>query len=174
MEEILNIFGLETSLFLFQVINFLIVAFILKKFLYNPLMKKLDERKNKIEKGLKDAEDAGIALENAAQERQKILAGAKADADAFAVSAKAALDETKEKFTADAKNRSQQIIEEAKQKASAEFENMNKQIGAMSVEIAGKVISKTLEGLFTEDEKQKVTARALEKIKKGDYEKSAN
>ncbi|MCL2799987.1 MAG: F0F1 ATP synthase subunit B [Endomicrobia bacterium] len=174
MEEILHVFGLEKSLFLFQVVNFLIIAFILKKFLYKPLMKMMDERKNKIEKGLKDAEDAGIALENAAQERQRILADAKADADALGALAKVSLEETKERLTSDAKNRSQQIIDEAKQKAAAEFENMNKQLGAMSVEIAQKVVSKTLAGLFTGDEKEKITARALDKIKKGGYEKSAN
>ncbi|MDR1695019.1 MAG: F0F1 ATP synthase subunit B [Endomicrobium sp.] len=172
--EIFKIFGLEKSLLFFQIVNFLIVAFILKKFLYNPLMKMLDERKNKIDKGLKDAEDARISLENAAQERQKILSAAKADADALAASSKVSLEETKEKLTAEAKNRSQQIIDEAKQKADAEFESMNKRIGEMSVEIAGKVVSQTLAGLFTDDEKLKITARALDRIKKGGYEKSAN
>jgi len=174
MEEIISVFGLEKSLFLFQVANFLIIAFILKKFLYKPLMRMLDERKNKIDKGLKDAEDAGIALENAAQERQKILSAAKVDADSLKAFAKVSIEETKEKLTADAKKRSEQIVDEARQKAASEFENMNKQIGAISVDVSGKIISRALEGLFTEEEKKKLIARALDKIEKGGYEKSTN
>jgi len=166
MEEIIRVFGLEKSLFLFQVINFLIIAFILKKFLYKPLMKMLDARKDKIEKGLKDAEDAGVILENAVAERQKIIADAKSGADALAAAAKISLDEAKEKMTADAKKRSQQIVDEAKQRAADEFEKMNKQVGLISADLSGKVISRVFEGLFTEEEKNKFIARALDKIDK--------
>lgn len=172
--EILGTLGLEGKVFLAQLINFLIVAFILKKILYKPMQKMLNERKNKIEKGLNDAEDARIALENAGEERKKILASAKNDADVLTASTKASLEETKNKLTQDAKNRSEQIIEDAKQKAAMEFEKMNSQIGKMSVDISGKVIASVFSNLFTEDEKDKVLTRALDKIEKGVYEKSSN
>ncbi|MDR1474378.1 MAG: F0F1 ATP synthase subunit B [Endomicrobium sp.] len=157
-------FGLETKLFLFQLINFLIIVFILKKFLFNPLKKMLDERKRKIEQSLQDAQNAKLALENAGQEKKKILADAKVGADKLMASVKAIADKAKEKALAEAKFRSQQIIEEANNKASAEFENMNKQIGRMSVDVSNKILSKVLSDLFTEEEKQKLMSRALERI----------
>ncbi|MDR2398881.1 MAG: F0F1 ATP synthase subunit B [Endomicrobium sp.] len=157
-------FGLETKLFLFQLINFLIIVFILKKFLFNPLKKMLDERKRKIEQSLQDAQNAKLALENAGQEKKKILADAKVGADKLMASVKAIADKAKEKALAEAKSRSQQIIEEANNKASAEFENMNKQIGRMSVDVSNKILSKVLSDLFTEEEKQKLMSRALERI----------
>ncbi|MCL2144368.1 MAG: ATP synthase F0 subunit B [Endomicrobia bacterium] len=172
--EILHIFGLEKSLFIFQLVNFLIIAFILKKFLYKPMMKYINERKNKIDQGLNDAENAKIALENAGEERKKILAAAKADADALTASTKDSLENTKIKLTQEAKNRSDQIIDEAKQKAAMEFENMNSRIGKMSVDISGKIMSRVFSSLFTDDEKSKVLARALDRIEKGVYEKDAN
>ncbi|MCL1972822.1 MAG: ATP synthase F0 subunit B [Endomicrobia bacterium] len=172
--EIFSIFGLEGKVFIAQLINFLIVVFILKIILYKPMQKMLNERKNKIEQGLRDAENAKIALENAGEERKKILTAAKDDADVLTASAKASLEETKNKMTQDAKNRSEQILEDAKQKAAMEFENMNRQVGKMSVDISGKVISHVFSTLFTDEEKNKVLARALEKIEKGGYEKSAN
>ncbi|MDR3306334.1 MAG: F0F1 ATP synthase subunit B [Endomicrobium sp.] len=162
--EIIQKFGLETKLFLFQLINFLIIAFILKKFLFKPLKKMLDERKRKIEQSLQDAENAKAALENAGRERKKILTDAKVGADKLMTSVKTSADETKEKTLVEAKFRSQQIIEEAKNKASAEFENMNKQIGKMSVDISSKILSRVLSDLFTEEEKQKLMSRALERI----------
>jgi F-type H+-transporting ATPase subunit b len=162
--EIIQKFGLETKLFLFQVINFLIVVFILKKFLYAPLKKVLDERKRKVEQSLRDAEKAEITLKNADEDRKKILAEAKSDADMLAASAKVSIAETKEKAISEAKRRSEQILDGAKQKAAAEFESMNKQIGKISVDISAKIISKALADLFTDEEKQKLMSRAVEKI----------
>lgn len=172
--EIFSTLGLEGKVFLAQLINFLIVVFILKKILYKPMQKMLNERKSKIEKGLQDAEDARIALENAGEERKKILSAAKSDADVLTALTKASLEETKVKLTQDAKNRSEQIIEDAKQKASMEFEKMNSEIGKMSVDISGKVMARVFSNLFTEDEKNKILTRALDKIEKGGYEKSSN
>ncbi|GHT70418.1 ATP synthase subunit b [Endomicrobiia bacterium] len=162
--EIIQRFGLEAKLFLFQLINFLAIVFILKKFLYTPLKRILDERKNKIEGSLRDAENAKIALENAGEEKKKILLEAKSSADKLAASAKISIGEAKEKAVAEAEQRSEQILDDAKHKAAEEFENMNKQIGKMSLDVSGKVISKVLSDLFTDDEKQKLMTRALEKI----------
>ena len=79
--EIIQKFGLEARLFLFQLVNFLIIVFVLKKFLFAPLKKMLDERKRKIEQSLQDAENAKIILGNAAEEKKKILAEAKSSVD---------------------------------------------------------------------------------------------
>jgi F-type H+-transporting ATPase subunit b len=162
--EIIQKFGLETKLFLFQLINFLIIVFILKKFLFKPLKRMLDERKRKIEQSLQDAENAKASLENAGNERKKILAAAKVGADKLMAAVKASANETKEKTLAEAKSHSRQIIEEAKNKASVEFENMNKQIGKISVDVSNKILSKVLSELFTEEEKQKLMSRAMERI----------
>ncbi|MDO8573151.1 MAG: F0F1 ATP synthase subunit B [Candidatus Daviesbacteria bacterium] len=55
--EILNQFGINPVLLLAQVVNFLVLLFILKKFLYKPILKVLGERKQKIEDSLKNAEE---------------------------------------------------------------------------------------------------------------------
>jgi len=162
--EIIQKFGLEVKLFLFQIVNFLIIAFILKKFLYTPLKKMLDERKYKIEQSLSDAENAKIILENANEERKKILLEARNSADILTETVKVSIEETKEKSVAEAKRRSEQILEDARQKAKTEFEIMNNQIGKMSLDISGKIMAKVLSDLFTDEEKQKLISRALEKM----------
>jgi F-type H+-transporting ATPase subunit b len=162
--EIIQKFGLEAKLFLFQLINFLIVEFILKKFLFTPLKKMLDERKLKIERSLQDAENAKIILENASEEKKNILTEAKSRADMLVAKLKVSVKETNEKAIIETKHRSEQIIDDAKQKAAAEFENMNKKIGKMSADISGKIMSKVLSDLFTETEKQELISRALKKI----------
>jgi F-type H+-transporting ATPase subunit b len=168
--EIMQKFGLEVRLFLFQSINFLVVAFILKKFLYTPLKKVLDERKLKIEESLKDAENIKKSLENASKDGMKILEEAKNNANKVMSVVKASAVDAKKKVIAEAKCQSEQIIVDAKRRAEAEIEGMSKKVCKASVEISEKLISKILSDLFTEDEKQKLISRALERM----YEKVTN
>ncbi|MDR1418227.1 MAG: ATP synthase F0 subunit B [Endomicrobium sp.] len=162
--EIIQKFGLEAKLFLFQLANFLIIVFILKKFLFAPLRKMLDERKRKIEQSLIDAENAKVALDNAALERKKILSEAKVNADKLTSSLKVAIEEEKQKASLEARNQSLAILDEAKHQAGLEFDNISKQLGKMSIDLSEKVLTKVLSGLFSEEEKQKLMSRALEKI----------
>jgi F-type H+-transporting ATPase subunit b len=162
--EILDSFGLKGSLFLFQLINFLIIVYILKRFMFSPLKKILNERKYKIEQSLQDVENAKITLENAAEEKKKILAQAQSASDILLISAKASIEELKEKSAQDAKLRAAAVLNDAKQRAAAEFENAGRQVGAMSIDISAKTLSKVLSDLFSEEEKQKLMSRALEKI----------
>jgi F-type H+-transporting ATPase subunit b len=162
--EIIQKFGLETKLFLFQLANFLIIVFILRKFLFAPLRKMLEKRKHKIEQSLKDAENAKAALNIASLERKKILSEAQVNAAKLATSVKIAIEEEKQKAILDAKNQSESIIDEAKHQAGLEFDNISKQLGKMSINLSEKVLTKVLSDLFSEEEKQKLMLRALEKI----------
>ena len=54
--EFLKEFGIQPTLLIAQIVNFLIILFILKKFFYKPIIKLLDDRKKKIEESLKNAE----------------------------------------------------------------------------------------------------------------------
>ena len=56
--EILENFGLNPMLLIAQIVNFLIVLFILKKFLYKPVLEMLKKRQTTIKDGLKQAEEA--------------------------------------------------------------------------------------------------------------------
>ncbi|GMO64308.1 MAG: hypothetical protein Nk1A_0570 [Endomicrobiia bacterium] len=162
--EIIQKFGLEIKLLLFQIVNFLIIAFILKKFLYIPLKKILDERKYKIKQSLLESNNTKIILENAKEERKKLLSEAKNNADILIESAKISIVEAKEKTIMEAKRHSEQILDDAKQRAATEFKIMNNQIEKMSIDVSRKIILRVLSDLFSEDEKQKLISRVLERI----------
>src|ERR1035437_4234623 len=66
-------FGVETSLFVAQVISFLIVAALLYKFAYQPILKVLEERREKIAEGLANAEKIKQELANAQARTQELL-----------------------------------------------------------------------------------------------------
>ena len=56
--EIIKNFGVEPVLLVAQIINFLIILFILKKFLYKPVLDTLKKREDSIKEGLKQAEES--------------------------------------------------------------------------------------------------------------------
>lgn len=73
----LGALGVEPMLFVAQLVNFAIILFVMWKWVYVPLLKTLDERTAKIEKGLKDATDAGAAKAEAQKERDALIGTAR-------------------------------------------------------------------------------------------------
>ena len=63
MSELLTKLGIDLKLLVAQIVNFLILLLVLYKFAYGPIVAMLEKRQKKIEKGLKEAEEAHKKLE---------------------------------------------------------------------------------------------------------------
>lgn len=72
--DFLKDFGVKPILLAAQVVNFFILLFLLKKFLYGPILKVLETRKKTIETSLKNAEEIERKLAETEDEAEKILA----------------------------------------------------------------------------------------------------
>ncbi len=77
MEQIFSNFGVKPILLTAQIVNFLILFLILKKLLYKPLLKLLDERKIKIEQNLQNEEKIKQQLKKVEHESSLKIADAK-------------------------------------------------------------------------------------------------
>jgi len=107
--NIFDQFGIQWKLLLAQAINFGILLYILKRFLYAPVLKMLEDRKAKIAQSLKEAEEIEIKLAKTEEDRQKTLGKA--------------LDEGKDIIN-EAKESAQQIIADAHKKAQADIADL--------------------------------------------------
>lgn len=147
--ELLEKLGIDWRLLIAQLVNFLILVLILYKFLYKPLLKMLEGRKEKIEKGLRDAEQLGVELEKtkelqaaeiqkAKQEARGIIEEAGKRAEMAGAETKAKTKAEVEKLITVAKN---QMIEE-KTKMMAE---VKKEAAEMVIAVAEKIIGKTID-----------------------------
>ena len=104
--EILNQFGINPILLAAQVVNFLILLFILKKFLYKPVLKVLDARKKRIEDSLKNAEEIERQLQKTKEQSEEIIASTLKEAQKI-------MDQTNEAATqilADANKHAEQVL----------------------------------------------------------------
>ena len=60
--------------FILEIVNFLVLVWILKRFLYRPILQAIEERKARIEKNLADAKARQVEAEALEQQFQKRLA----------------------------------------------------------------------------------------------------
>jgi F-type H+-transporting ATPase subunit b len=147
--ELLQKLGIDWRLLVAQLINFLILVFILYKFLYKPVINLLDSRKEKIEKGLRDAEKLGEELEKTKELQAREIKKAKQEAmaiiDEAQKTAEAARQETKVKTKAEV----EKLITAAKNQIMQEKEKMFGEIKAeaasLIIAVAEKVVGKTFD-----------------------------
>src|SRR5438309_11844142 len=79
LRETADTFGWNWKLFLSQVISFCIVAFLLRRFAYKPILAVLEDRRRKIEEGQLNAEKIRKQLADAESRYQEIVSKANAD-----------------------------------------------------------------------------------------------
>ncbi len=83
MSELFSQLGIDPKLLLAQGVNFVILLIVLTKFVYKPLMKVVEERRKKIELGIKGGERAEQIIKQAEQEKTGIIK--EADTQAVAI-----------------------------------------------------------------------------------------
>ncbi len=141
-------FGFNTSLFISQVVSFCIVAFVLHRFAYKPILTVLEQRRQTIAKGLADAEQIKRDLANAQAKSQELINQASTQANKIIEEARAAAAKVTETETQKAVAAAQDIINKARQSNDAELARMKselrKEIGTLAVKAAMQVTGKVL------------------------------
>lgn len=141
-------FGFHWTLFISQVISFVVVAVLLQKFAFKPILTVLNQRRDRIEQGLKDAERMKQELANAQAKAQEIMAQANAQANKLIEEARAAATRVQESETQKAIAQAEQIIAKAREAAEADrvrmLAELRQEVGRLVVETAAKVTGKVL------------------------------
>jgi F-type H+-transporting ATPase subunit b len=146
--KITHDFGISTPFLVAQIVNFLVVAFILWKFAFKPVLAIIDERQKKIASGLEYADEMKSKLDAVHQE--SVASAKRAQAEATRIieearkSAKEFLDRQTQESAAKAAEiltRAQQVIELEKKKMLAEART---EIAKLVVTISQRVLSKEL------------------------------
>lgn len=136
MEALANL-GIDWKLLLAQVVNFVIVLIVLKRFAYQPMLKLLDERTAKIARGLADAELAQNKLSEMEEKERAVLAEARTEAKRILVET----DENARKRDAikisETEAKVKKLLEESGMKMVADQKKM---IEEAKLELAGVVL----------------------------------
>ena len=117
MGELFSAFGINVSLLIAQMVNFGILFAALWYFLYKQVMQMIDTRREKIEKGVEDAEKAEVRLNEIEGERDDILKDASHNAEEILTNSKARADEQASGIVSGANERADSILASANARA---------------------------------------------------------
>lgn len=118
MSAVFAAFGIDWRLLLINSINFGLLLLALWYFLYAPLMRVLEERRQKVAGGVHDAEAAEIKLREIEAAKHGILAGAGAEADDLLKKARLAGQEKERALVAAAEAAAARINTDAQKQAA--------------------------------------------------------
>ncbi len=149
---------------LFQIANFFILCAILGHFCYKPILKVLDDRKNRIQNDLDSAaasaadakklkEDYEAQLRDAQIEAQEVISKAVKEAQ---VQAQAQIEAAREAIAKE-KDAATRQIEKERMEA---LEDLKGQVAQISCEIASKIISKNM----TPEANDALVSESIEKL----------
>lgn len=114
MNELIHNLGIDWKLLIAQIVNFAILFFLLKKFLFRPILGLLEKRREKIEKSLKDVERIEKELATIREKREEILKTANQKAEEILREAKEIVESQKINILADTKKQTEKMLEEAR------------------------------------------------------------
>ena len=141
-------FGVDLPHFFAQCVSFFIVAFVLHRYAYRPVLTMLEERKRRIKEGLDNAEKIKQELANTQTRTQEIMVQAGQQAAKMIEEARAAAAKVQEQETQKAIAAAQSIVDKAHQAAQAEHARMladlRREVGSLVVDATAKVTGKVL------------------------------
>jgi F-type H+-transporting ATPase subunit b len=148
LRETVDTFGWNWKLFLSQVISFCIIAFLLRRFAYKPILAVLEERRRKIEEGQLNAEKIRKQLADAEKRYQEIVSKGNADAQKMIDEARQSAAHLSERKQQEAVAAAEQIVAKAKEAAALEHERqmqaLKRELGRLVVDTTAKVTGKVL------------------------------
>lgn len=164
--EMLEEFGFNPTLFVAQIINFVIIFFVLKKILYKPVMDIITKRDKEINKGLKDKEEAEALLAKTQEKETEILQLAQKRANKIIEDAKLEANETKAQIEENAKKEAEKILSQAKEAIAQETKTAEEHLTNRIGTIAIGLLEKSLVGIFGRKEQSVIIKKAEEQLKK--------
>ena len=139
---------LQIGTMLVQLLTFLVLFLILRKFAFGPLMKVMNDRAQHIENQITTAEKSREEVERLAEEHRSAIQNAKKEASEMLENARRSGEKQAADILAAAESEARRIREEATAEINREKEQaiaeLREQVGALSVLLAGKIISKEL------------------------------
>lgn len=164
--EIFKDFGINYVLIIAQVVNFLIILYVLKRFLYKPILEVVKKREKSIKEGLKQAEEARILMEKTAVREKEVLKKAQEESRKLLEETKKQRDEIFKSTEVSAQKRAEQILNEAKKQITFETAKAQKELSMKVSGLAVEFLQKSVGELFGREEQGIVIKNAITKIKK--------
>lgn len=145
MIQTLDIITINIWSILISLANLVILFFILKKFLYKPLKKVLEQRQAAVNSQYEEADKARISAEQSEKQWQEKMKGAEAEAEVIIAEACQRAEHRGEAIISEADEKARAIVKRAENEAELERKRAEADIKSQVVDISAALAEKLLE-----------------------------
>lgn len=160
--EALGSLGINLGYIVSQIVNFTLLAVLLYFVAYKPVLRMLDERSARIQKGLEDADVASRRAAAMEQEYEQKIAEARREGQEIIAQATQMSEKARQDILEQAREEARAQIERARKEISRERDQamgeLREQVADLSLMISEKVLAETLD----EDRQRRLIADFLE------------
>jgi len=165
VKELLENFGIDWRLLAAQAVNFFVLLFVLWRFAYQPILSILRKRREDIEKGIRDAKEAGDKLSRVAALEEQKLEEARRAALAIVNQSEALGKTRKDEIIQEAGRKGEGIIAEAKRAAGEEKAKAREEIYAGAEDLIRDGVAKVLGRMPAETRDRDLIRQAVRELK---------
>jgi F-type H+-transporting ATPase subunit b len=159
-----GLINLDKSLIV-QLINFVILLIILQKFLYKPLLAKMEERTSAIKRSLDEAQAARAEAVRQQEENAAQLRAAYAEAAAIRDQALREAEEAGRQQLEAAQAQSRKLVEDTKAQLDGEIRRAREELRRETTDLALAVAEKLVRRTLREEDHRKIVADAIAGLK---------
>jgi F-type H+-transporting ATPase subunit b len=163
--ELISKLGIDLKLLLAQVVNFLILFFVLRALVYKPILNLLEKRKTQIEKNVEDTKKIEERLTQLEEEKTKVLSNASKEAMKIVEDARKKSSEDHEKAMANTKKEISALAERYRGQLKDEKEEMLHEIKKEVAELVVSASSKILQKEFSKDDQSRLEKAIKDELK---------
>lgn len=161
--------GINLGFFIAQVINITVMYLILRSLVWDGLVQSLENRRERIEKGLEDARIAAEARENAEADAERIMQEARSEATQILAEARERAEEVRKEMVSEAETEAQDVRADARERAEAErnqmLSDMRGQVASLAIAAANRLIGESMDQSKQEEIVNRFFSEAPENVK---------
>src|SRR5438045_8142423 len=157
-------FGWDPKLFFSQVISFIIVAYLLKRFAYKPILGVLEQRRQQMAEAQLNAEKIKQQLAEAEQRHAEILAKANAQAQKMIDDARDSAAHVAERKQQEAIAAAEQIVAKAREASAIEHERVMTELKRELGRLVGDTTAKVTGKVLTSEDQRRLQGEASRQL----------
>ena len=154
----------DPGLYIWTIVTFLVLAGLLRKFAWRPMLDALERRHEAIRKSLDEAKQAQKEMDRLNDESTRLLAAARAEADEIISRTRAdaarAGEDMKQKARADA----EKIVRNAEREIALETSRALRKVREEAVDLSVAIASKILQRNLSKEDNERLIAETLKSI----------
>lgn len=156
--------GIQPAQLVMQIVNFAILAIVLTKLLYKPILTSLEERRRKIAEGVQYAEKARTEAEKAEKKRSELLTRAREEGKRIVEESKIVGKQMEEEIVKKAHEDAQDVIDKAHLDIEQSRVDMEKNVQKDAVILATTMLERVIPQVLSTNAQKELVDKKLQAL----------